>query len=846
MDLMNPYFFLPLLAFILNTSLVILVLLRDRRSFVHRIFSLFLISMALWGVTIFGMRASPDLEHALLWERAAIVMISSISVFFYHFSLAFTNTKPRRGFLLAAYLFLLFVISVAPTSLALTGMQIKPYGYAPIPGPLFFFPGLLGVYFFIILGLVNLTKAQRVAISYKLRNQYLYIIIGLAFSLVGGIFDILPVFGLPSYPGAIIGNTVFAILATVAILKHHLLDIHIVIRKSIAYFLISAVIAIPYVGIIFLFSSVFKTRAISPWFYFLLLIGLAIGLQPLWSRIQSLVDRWFYREKYSHFRALEQFSQETKDITNLEYVANSLIRLVSEAMQTASLCLMLPNPQGKQFVVVSSEGLPNKPRLAFQSISILIHRLSHYEEFLERKQLDIIPELQAITLKERDIIAQLRAELLIPLKTTKGLIGILILGPKLSEKTYSEDDLRLLKVVSQQVATTLDNARLYEELKGTYEDLRNAQERLIQSEKISALGVMTSGIAHDFNNMLTTIIGRAQLALDEIKDGKARYSLELIKQAGLDAAGMVRRLQDFARVRADHASDVIDLNEVFKNALEMIKPRLDEQWETLGSSIEVFFNPGKVGPIEGSATELKESLVNILINAIDAMPHGGKLTVKSKQDGDFAVVSISDTGVGMTTEVKRRAFDPFFTTKGSQGLGMGLSVVYGAIKRHKGQVSISSKPQKGCTFTIRIPVTQKGKEDKAVEFIQSGLKNATILVVDDDEGPRDVLYEILTRAGHRVDIATSGKEGLSLARQKDYDLVLADLGMRDISGQDVATYIKIDNHKTQVILVTGWGIQLDPTKLRERGVDSVVAKPFSKEGILALVNQLLNRKGSAT
>jgi len=293
-------------------------------------------------------------------------------------------------------------------------------------------------------------------------------------------------------------------------------------------------------------------------------------------------------------------------------------------------------------------------------------------------------------------------------------------------------------------------------------------------------------------------------------------------------------------VRTDHDLDVVDLNDVLRSALEMIKPRLDEQSETQDLKNEVVLNLDEIGLVAGNASELKESLVNILINAIEAMPQGGKLTVESKLNGDFTVIAISDTGIGMTSEVKQNIFEPFFTTKGLKGSGMGLSVVYGIISRHNGQINASSQLGKGSTFTIKFPVTTKIKKNVAAEFNQRNANNATILIVEDDKGPRDVLYELLSGAGHKVDTAYNGENGLSLFQQKHYDLVMADLGMPDISGLEVASTVKTNNPETKVILVTGWGIQLDTKDLERQGVDTVIAKPLDKENVLATIDWLLS------
>lgn len=837
---MSLYLVLPLIAGLFLSTLAFVVLRRDYKSFDHQIFASMLLCAAVWGFTILGMRASPDLEHALSWEKAVLVMIDATSVLLYHFSLSYTGNKSRRVLRLA-YVFLFTIVILAPTDLVIGGMQLKSYGYAPVPGPLFLFPHLFGAYLLVLLAVVNFVKGYRASNVYEVRNRYLYIIIAVGIAIIGAAFDIFPVFGLPLYPGAIIGNTIFAILASIAMLRYHLLDIHVVIRKSIAYSLISAVVAIPYAGIILLFANILKTQEISPWIYLVMLIILALLLQPLWSRVQRLVDRLFYRGRYDHLRTLQQFSQGTKDITNLEHLADSLIKLVSQAMQASRSCLLLQDPKGSRFTVVSSNGLALDSKLTFTTNGVLVRWLSQHTEFLERRELDIIPQLQGVTMRERDALNEVEAELLISMKTVRGLIGMLILGRKLSGEAYSEDDIKLLMVASHQIATSLDNARLYQESRQAYEELKEAQERLIWSERLKALGEMTSGIAHDFNNILTTILGRAQLTLRKVSDEKVKYNLKLIDEAAQDAASMVRRLQDFARVRTDHSTSATDLNEVVRSALEMIKPRLDEQCETLGSDIAVTVDLGKIRPVKGNAPEFREALINILINAIQAMPHGGTLTVSTRQDNNMVAISVCDTGIGMSDEVRNRVFEPFFTTKGQRGLGMGLSVVYGTIKRHKGDISVSSEPGKGSTFTIRLPVAQKDKEH-AVEPHQNSVKSKAILVVDDDQGCCDILYEVLTEAGHTVDIATSGSEGLSLAQQKDYDLVITDLGMPNMSGRDLASALKTTNPEIQVVLVTGWGVQLDVAALAEQGIGGVIAKPFSEADVLAVTDQLLRSR----
>jgi len=718
-------------------------------------------------------------------------------------------------------------------------MQLKPYGYAPVFGPLalLYLALLYGLF---ILGLYVAIKIYRTTKSAERKKQAAYFSVGISCALLGGVGDSLPVWGVPFYPTGIFGNILLCLFIALAILKYHLLDINVVIRKGLAYGIISTLVFGFYVGILTLVIMTTPMSQVSPWLSAVIVILLAAVFHPMLERVQRLVDKLFYRERYDYLRALEQFSQETKDISNIKSLVDSLLNLVSQAMLTTKSCLLVPDHEKKYFYSMSCHGLLYNHRLTLASNGILANWLSQHEEVLERKQLDILPQLRAITVKERAVLDQIEAELIIALKTDKGLAAILILGPKRSEELYDDNDMKLLRVMTRQVAINLDNARLYQESKQAQRELEMAQERLIQSEKLKALGEMSSGIAHDFNNVLTSILGRVQLALRDVQDAKLKRNMEIIEQGALDAAQMVQRLQDVTRVRTDHSFELADLNQILEAALENIKPRLNELLEIKDIRIQVSFDRSDISPVEGSASELREVLTNILLNAIEAMPSGGGLTLKSQQENHLVAVTVSDTGVGMSAEVKKKLFTPFFTTKGSKGLGMGLSVAYGIINRHSAKIEVFSKPGEGSTFTIKFPVTKRGKEQVISKAPQIDIHTASILVIDDDEAARQVISETLNRVGHKVDMAVNGQQGLSLAQRKVYDLVVTDLGMPDISGRQVAKAIKSANPVTPVLLITGWGVQLDPIELEKDGVDGLIAKPFNIDEILTKVAKLLS------
>ena len=382
-----------------------------------------------------------------------------------------------------------------------------------------------------------------------------------------------------------------------------------------------------------------------------------------------------------------------------------------------------------------------------------------------------------------------------------------------------------------------ERKRAEEELQKAYEELKTTQDYMVQSERLRALGEMAGGVAHDFNNILAIILGRAQLALEDVTDDKLRKGLQIIEQTALDAARTVRRLQDFARVRVDRDFEIVNLNQLVESALQMVESRRVEREEMGGVVIDISAELNEVAPVEGNSAELREALVNIIFNAMDAMPEGGKITIETEQVNSWVILAVRDTGVGIPDEIKGKVFDPFFTTRAHVGSGLGLSVTYGIVTRHGGSIKVESAPGKGSTFYIRLPVVSGVKGKAHPERKPRIIKSATILLVDDDPEVSEVLGLTLEQLGHRVTGVTSGKQALSAFEKNDYDLVITDLGMPDVSGREVARVVKEIKPETPVLLITGWGVQLDLGELP--AVDGVIAKPFSKDALSIQVAELL-------
>jgi signal transduction histidine kinase/ActR/RegA family two-component response regulator len=379
------------------------------------------------------------------------------------------------------------------------------------------------------------------------------------------------------------------------------------------------------------------------------------------------------------------------------------------------------------------------------------------------------------------------------------------------------------------------------------------REQFSQMEKLSALGELASGVAHDFNNTLAGILGRAQLLQRTNDPEKLKRGLDIIIKTAEDGAKTVKRIQDFARQRRDHNFELVSIDQILLDASEITRPRWKNCAEASNIHITLDLNIGSNAMVMGDDSELREVLVNMVFNAVDAMPEGGTLTLTSRTAGEQVIVAVVDTGVGMYPEVRSKIFDPFFTTKGKAGLGLGLAVSFGIIRRHGGNIDVESQYGKGTEFRITLPlakVAEKSVDPVAVaavlENTDPGVSEAEpqkrsptrLLVVDDEDFVRDLLGEILEGEQCEVHLAESGSTALSLFQEHEFDGVFTDVGMPGMSGWELAREIRLINKKVPIAVITGWGEAVGSHEQKAAGVDWVVAKPFTADRISELVRDI--------
>ena len=394
------------------------------------------------------------------------------------------------------------------------------------------------------------------------------------------------------------------------------------------------------------------------------------------------------------------------------------------------------------------------------------------------------------------------------------------------------------------------------ELSRALEDLKKARERSVQQERLSALGRMASGIAHDFNNALMPILGLSEFLITypaTLQDTKDTVeTLQEIRGAADDARHIVRRLREFYKPEEKAASGSVNINGIMENALSLTRPRWQEEMSAEGIAIDCRVDLGDIPEITADEHELRQAFVNLILNAVDAIAEeekdkagsaegAGRIEIKTGADRGWVTVSVSDTGVGMTEEMRVQCMEPFYSTKGNNGTGLGLSMVYGSVRRAGGTIDIRSQPGKGSEFRVYLPVDRSVSDSGGKPEKKGAAPSLHILIVDDDRRTRNVLSRCLEMEDHVIETVDSGGEGIELFISKSFDLVITDRALPDMSGDDVASKLKEVNSDVPVILLTGFGEVMKDKGEAPESADLLFSKPVTPAEIYHAISKVMNR-----
>jgi signal transduction histidine kinase/CheY-like chemotaxis protein len=445
--------------------------------------------------------------------------------------------------------------------------------------------------------------------------------------------------------------------------------------------------------------------------------------------------------------------------------------------------------------------------------------------------------------------AGLRSLVIAPMLVEQSVCGVLVAARRPAE-AFSSADCEFLRHLSDHVALAARQAQLHGALQRAYDDLRQSQQAVMQQERLRALGQMASGIAHDINNAISPVALYTEMLLEREPNlsERTRGCLVTIQGAIEDVADTVARMREFYRPREPQLVLArVALNRTIEHVAELTRARWSDLPQQRGIVIKLQMDLASDLPeIMGAEGEIRDALTNLIFNAVDAMPQGGTLTLRTRLSGapdgpcradgssdaePRVSIEVADTGIGMNEETRRRCLEPFYTTKGERGTGLGLAMVYGMVQRHSAELEIDSALGRGTTLRLSFPVTSETLQGAAPAPVSAHpSRRLSILLVDDDPLLIKSLRDILEADGHLVTAADGGQRGLdefnaALLRGSPFALVITDLGMPYVDGRKVAASVRAASPTTPVILLTGWGRRLLAENDIPPHVDRVLGKP---------------------
>ncbi|MFA5523958.1 MAG: ATP-binding protein [Tissierellales bacterium] len=451
-----------------------------------------------------------------------------------------------------------------------------------------------------------------------------------------------------------------------------------------------------------------------------------------------------------------------------------------------------------------------------------------------RKNVVVFSDEDLDTLQQRVISKKynLKTLITVPIGYTETFTAKLLLLFSCKEREHFLQYVPLLETVGNTLWMLLQKQRIYE-------DYNN---RILSTEKLRALGELAGGVAHDFNNLLTTILGFSQIALtQELEDDIEEY-FSIIYKSAIDGKRIVDRIQSYNRKYFDQNKEDCLINSIVESAIDMVKPRWKNYYETNGTSLVIIKDIKSRGKINCVEHEIREVIINLLSNAMDSMEDGGTLTIKTYDQDDKVVVEIGDTGSGIPEEIQKEVFEPFYSTKGEKGTGLGLSIAKDIMSSHNGSIQLESILGKGTTiklFFTRTTIEKKSDIscDSDTYTNKDMNRDLNILVIDDIGQVGHTIVQMLKAIGINGDIEIESVKAIHRLEEKDYDVIICDLAMPEINGIDLSVIIKEHYPNIKFILLTGW-----PGNLKEEdyeNIDFILRKPITIEELTQAIKEVL-------
>ena len=705
---MTLHSLLPLIALLLNVLLAVITLVRNPGSRLNRVFTYFVTGMAVWNVGTFMLRRAPDQAVATFWEVVIHAGVVLLPAFYYHFVLIFLeSTTQHRSSLVVVYLLAAFfsVVNLSGSPLFMRGVTQTYWGWAPVTGLLY---PLFVVYlnFFLIYGVSHLVKAYKGVDSSFRRNRGTLILLGTLVSLAGGVIDFarfILVRFVPAadlvYPMGIPANMVFALMLGTSIVRYRLFDVNVAVKKGAIYLLLWGVLT----SVLVMAEQYADCEQLNPlWVILPLGFLMTLLVSPLGQRLEGAIERLMFSRRRGCYETLLDLSKRMSTILDFGRLMETLVHGLVRGVPLTHCALMIYDATRSAFVVYREEtNLGEGVSVSVVPVdSPIVQWLNQTGRVLVKEEVKLNPQIAEYFETAEGELEEIHAALIVPLKIENKLTGILLVGEKLSGEIFDEQELEVLAVLANQVAISLENARLYEELSAS-----NAQ--LMQASRLKSQ--FLASMSHELRTPLNSIIGFSKVMLNRL-DGdlteRQETYIRSVHNSGTHLLQLINGILDFSRIEAgklEMMSEELDIHELIDECIESSMPLARGKQLKLEKNV-----PLELPRLVADRTKVKQILLNLLSNAIKFTAQG-RVAVSVQAEPGAVRVKVSDTGIGIRAEDLARLFEPFQqldnpVTRGAGGTGLGLAISKKFVELHGGRIWAESRESQGSTFHFTLPL----------------------------------------------------------------------------------------------------------------------------------------------
>jgi two-component system sensor histidine kinase HydH len=691
----------------MNLTLCLIVLSSNPKHMPHRLFACFVLSFATWNIGEVIMISTPNPVHAIFGVKVIFAGLTFAPLFFLHFSFVFPFRRPSRWteewrllslYLIPVAILVMFFLTFEIDIERFKEMKSVFYYGLLLEEPLIFlvFVGLVSLFWGICTfwGIRNLIRSLQTTRIPRQKLQIKYLIFGIVtMAIAGTVINLLNYFFKLEWPIfflASLYSLLVSLFFTIALIRYRLLDIHLIIRGGIVYSTVSGLILAIYILIIKNIGEAISRKAYgrSLLVESAMILALVFMLLPFQRKVGDWIDRFFYMERVRFRTKLSEFGRTLTELVDLGEVAKTTVHFITQTFHVDRVAFFFLKEDGDEYCQIFGNPLHGEKQ--YSSQGSFPKKIESHGRPVDLEHL----REDGGGVEEIDDLVERGWVVAAPLLLKEKLVGFLLLGKKRSQKDYTQEEIELLEAFLSQSALAVSRALVYR-------DIILKDKQILQAEKMAAIGELAAGIAHEIRNPLGIITGSAETIQKheprKIREEMTRYILEESRRIN----GLITDLLDFAKPKEPQLVHC-DLREVIEKTLLLLSP----QAHTLGIEIKKEIPPEPVR-VSIDPEQMRQALTNLGVNALEAMPHGGALTVTLKENaGDRVLVQFRDTGKGVPKEMQSKVFDPFFTTK-EGGTGLGLSIAHRIVAQHGGGILVDGSDQGGSTFTINLPV-QKG------------------------------------------------------------------------------------------------------------------------------------------